>query len=203
MADYFGGRSWADITREERLFCAVLFAYARQQPDKFAKWVIETAPVPTDPAGSWELAYEACFYRDLLHSQGRSARGEHFPYKRTFDLCLFGDNAIIVIEAKVCAPFDGEQNGWFRKDPDLIREATCRPDLDVYVVPLAAGPYYSKCRKSTLSEFTGQLTWAQIAARYPDPLLARADTMYGDLAQNLPNKRFEPTAQAPYHAKDA
>ena len=177
--DYLDGIGWADWSREERLFCAVLYEHARKDPCAFAGWVIETAPLPALSAdGSWDLGYEVCFYRDYLKRKGRSARGEEYPFKRTFDLCLFGERAIVVIEAKVCEPFNPRQNEHFKVDKALIRRAVGRDDLDVFVVPLAASSYFPNARPSTLEAFSGSLSWAQVAARYPDPILERANGMY-------------------------
>lgn len=53
--------------------------------------------------GDWDLGYEVCLYRDVLWQKGGlSAVGLELPPKRTFDLCLFGERALVVIEAKVC-----------------------------------------------------------------------------------------------------
>jgi hypothetical protein len=47
-----------------------------------------------------------------LDADGRKAVGLCvLPAKRTFDLCLFGERDIIVIEAKVCQAFGGATQG--------------------------------------------------------------------------------------------
>jgi hypothetical protein len=176
--DYLDGVSWADWSREERMFCAVLYEHARKDPAGFASWVIDTAPIELAPAGDWDLGYEVCFYRDYLKRKDRSARGEDYPFKRTFDLCLFGEQAIVVIEAKVCEGFSTHQNIDFEADKTLIRRALGRDDIAVVVVPLAGSDYLANAKSSTLGVFTGSLSWRQVLAKYPDPILERAEGMY-------------------------
>ncbi len=178
--DYLDGVAWTDWSREERLFCAVLYEHARKDPREFAKWVIDTAPLPlVSSEDDWDLGYEVCFYRDYLKRKGRSARSEEYPFKRTFDLCLFGERAIVVIEAKVCEPFSTRQNEDFESDKALICKAVGRDDLKVFVVPLAPSGYLANAKPSTLEVFTGSLSWAQAAVQYSDPILERANGMYG------------------------
>lgn len=190
--DYLDGLGWAERwSREERQFCAVLYAHARNDPQDFARWVIDTAPVPfADASGDWDLGCEVCFYRDYFHVRKHadpsllSAREGGYPYKRTFDLCLFGERAIIVIEAKVHEGFKTSQNDAFRQDIDYIRRAIGRERLPVFIVPLATGHYLESMRAPIDTLFTGRLTWAQVATyveeRYGrDPLLERANELYG------------------------
>jgi hypothetical protein len=189
--DYLDDQPWDAWSREERLFCAVLYEYARRDSADFARWLIDTAPVAAvQGEGDWDLGYEVCFYRDYLKRRNacdssiKTARGAGYPFKRTFDLCLFGERAIIIIEAKVCQGFEADQNEAFRDDIEYVQRAIGRPGFPVFIVPLATTHYLESPRTSIDSLFTGSITWAQtakyVANRYGDDLrLERADTMYG------------------------
>lgn len=180
---YLNNKRWDEISREERLFCAVLYEHARKNPAEFAEWVISTSKLEISSQGEWDLGYEVCFYRDYLKNNGESAREKNLPVKRTFDLCLFGEKAIIVIEAKVCEPFDARQNKDFNEDKTFLRETIGRNDLEIVVVPLASSTYFENAAKygweDTLTVFDHKkLTWKDVAEKYPDPILTRADRMY-------------------------
>ncbi len=45
---YLKHRSWANWSRDERFFCAVLFEYARKDPGAFARYLITQARCPFD-----------------------------------------------------------------------------------------------------------------------------------------------------------
>lgn len=112
---YFGGSTWDRITREERAFCAELYFQARSDPERFVRLLVAKASVPASLHGPWDVAYEACFYRDYLH-RFAPARKPEFACKRTFDLALFGDDAILVVEAKAAERFTTEQAESFERD---------------------------------------------------------------------------------------
>ena len=180
--DYLRGQQWSAWTREERYFCAVLFFHARQDPASFASWLIDAAGLDIDPGGGWDLGYEVCFYRDYLWQLGESARQRGLPGKRTFDLCLFGERDMIVIEAKVCEAFGGVQNDDFAQDKARIRSIEGLEALGVHVLALASSRYFANAsrygRPGTLTMFDGRITWGQVAERYSDELLQQADGMY-------------------------
>ncbi len=183
MISYLHGYPWTYWSREERLFCAVLYEHARKEPAAFANWVIREACIDVPPANEWELGFEVCFYRDYLWHLKRQARQGSFSQKRTFDLCLFSEESIVVLEAKVCEPFDPSQNEEFRRDEEALKSVLGKPKLHVKTVALASSKYFANARRfghpGTLDVFDGRfLTWNAVAERYPDPLLARADSMY-------------------------
>lgn len=175
---YLKHQPWSLWSREERLFCAVLFEHARRDPAEFAKWLIGEAKLGVQPDDSWDLGFEVCFYRDFLWQQNRSARVDGLPSKRTFDLCLFGERAVIVMEAKVSEVFGAKQNTNVGRDKGLVRRLIGRDLLVVNVVAIASSKYFENAPEGTLDVFDGRVTWAQVAHRYPDPLLAQADGMY-------------------------
>ena len=105
---YLNGNSWAQVSREERFFCAQLFNLIQSDDIKgFIQYLNSNHSLSLDECANWEIAYEVCFYRDLWQHRRRS--GTLFSPKRTFDLCLFSDSAIIVIEAKAHQEFDANQ----------------------------------------------------------------------------------------------
>lgn len=179
---YLSDKPWTSWSREERLFCAVLWEHGRKDVPALADWLIQTAQLDVSPAGEWDLGYEVCLYRDLLwHKRGLTAAGSSLPYKRTFDLCLFGEVTVIVIEAKVCETFKPIQCADFARDAERIRTLEGMSDLDVKLVALASSRYFTnqpKYSPGALSDFDGQVSWLQAAQRYDDPLLWQADRMY-------------------------
>jgi len=179
---YLRDQPWSTWTREERYFCAVLFFQARQDPASFASWLIDAAGLDIDPAGEWDLGYEVCFYRDFLWQLGVSAKQRGLPGKRTFDLCLFGERDLVVIEAKVCEAFGGAQNDDFAQDKARINSLEGLEEINVHVTALASSRYFANVAKfgrpETLTMFDGRITWAQVAERYSDELLRQADGMY-------------------------
>lgn len=180
--DYLRNRPWSDWTREERFFCAVLYSHAAHDPAAFASWLIETAGLQASPEGVWDLGFEVCFYRDFLWQWGKSAKKSCLPAKRTFDLCLFGERDIIVIEAKVCEAFKTEQNDGFKMDKERVKGIDGLKNLEVHLVALASSVYFANAarwgRPETLAAFDGCVTWDAIAHRFPDHLLEQADRMY-------------------------
>jgi hypothetical protein len=105
---YLKGLSWKDVTREERFFCAHLHNLMQQEGvSKFVSYLNNKHGTSLPVEANWEVAYEACFYRDLWHYRGKE--GKPFSPKRTFDLCILSDVAINVIEAKSHQKFESEQ----------------------------------------------------------------------------------------------
>lgn len=136
---YLLNQPWAHWTRDERFFCAVLFEHARRDPG-FARWLVESSKLEIDSAGDWDLGYEVCLYRDFLWHRGESAASHEppLPAKRAFDLCLFGQKSIVVIEAKVCEPFGSTQNEDFAKDRERIHSLPGFENVNVQIVALAS-----------------------------------------------------------------
>lgn len=181
---YLQGKPWSSWTRDERFFCAVLYGHASKEPTAFAQWLIEKAELSAPAGGDWDLGFEVCFYRDYLWQQpGNSARKAKLPAKRTFDLCLFGQRDIIIIEAKVCEQFGSLQNSDFKEDKKRFRGIPKLKGVRVHLVALASSRYLVNVKKfgrsKPLAVFDGSVSWAETFERYADPLLAQADGMYG------------------------
>ena len=98
---YFKNTSWADITREERYFCAELFFDIKKSPKQFVEFLNKKLEMNFDIDQHWEIGYEVCLYRDYLFSIGEPVRPKYkeqkYPQKRTFDLCLFSDTNLSLI----------------------------------------------------------------------------------------------------------
>lgn len=191
---YLNGLPWSDWSRDERFFCGALYGHISQNPTDFADWLIDHLsehPGTGRPAvsgiskgGRWDAGYEVCFYRDYLWQQRQSARAQGLSAKRTFDLCLFGERDIVVIEAKVCEPFSAAQNKAFEDDFQSMGKLPGMAGIRLHLVALASSRYFSNARKhglaGTLDVFQNQhISWADVATKYhSDPLLQRADALY-------------------------
>jgi hypothetical protein len=177
---YLDGMTWAEITREERVFCARLQELARDQIPSFVELVstrddrecARDAPLDLDPRGHWELSYEACLYRDVLFHRGRGI-GD-YPGKRTFDLALLGDDRIVVFEAKAQQGFSTTQLADFGRDRELVRRL-----LGVEAVLIGIWSSRYQPQPSTEAMFDGALHWRTLAELFGgDALLRRADDVF-------------------------
>ena len=172
---YLDGKSWAQVTREERVFCQHLYVRVLERGvHAFVEYLNAWAGLGADTSAVWELAYEVCFYRDLWHHRNRN--GDLFSRKRTFDLCLLSDEHIIVIEAKAQQSFDEEQVGVFVRDREQVKRET--GVTHVSLVGLAS----SQCTvpDAIQKSFDGPIvTWKDLSAYFDgDPLLQRGDDVY-------------------------
>ena len=178
---YFSGQTWAAISREERFYCAVLYSHVRQDPQAFVKWLTGVTKLPLDPSAFWDVGYEVCFYRDYLKSLGRSVRESLYSDKRTFDLCLFSDEAIVIIETKVYEPFNVDQCRVFGGDIISVKEVLER-EVAVHLLALASSKYLQNHRKfgrpDTLQVFEGRINWKDLSTYYSEPLFMQADALY-------------------------
>jgi len=179
---WLNNRSWTDITRDERFFCAELYQAASEHKDGmpyFVNVINESCGLDLPLDANWELGYEVCFYRDLWFAN--PDKYEMLSAKRTFDLCLFSDDMIVIIEAKVYQAFDAAQTSEFNKDKGMIEDDLKLP-VKVVLVPLASSIYEKTFVKNMQAEFDcNLLTWADLAKAYPDrvSILEQADNIYG------------------------
>jgi len=194
---YLGNQSWLDITREERLFCSHLYQDIRSShlEQGFVQWLKEAAawkdgavPEALVAEQEWEIGYEVCFYRDLLNSRGESVNSTDYPNKRTFDLCLFSEQCVVIVEAKVHERFDGKQLGSVIEDRDNVKRiiATGNGDApEVVTIALASSAYFDNVEtyghsiKGPLHDaFDGKVTWKAVSEFVNNPLYAKADGQY-------------------------
>ena len=170
------GKTWRQVTREERYFCAELFSVIRQDfrgfvqfLNKESHWVGEGNTRP-NPETNWDPAYEICFYRDIGFYRDSGKNGTEldgkFSRKRTFDLALFSNKAIILIEAKVHQGFDGKQLGYLKSDRENVSKWTNVPKEMIFLVGLISSEYHPRCK--TQKHFDLIITWSGLACWYGD-----------------------------------
>ena len=121
--EYLGGKRWSQVTRDERFFCQRLYELARSEPvGVFAQYISQEINLDLPRDCEWEIGYEVCFYRDLWQFRGRNR--QLYSPKRTFDLCLFSETAIVNIEAKAALGFDHADNAVFAKEIEKVHTLT-------------------------------------------------------------------------------
>lgn len=176
------GNTWSQITREERYFCAKLFEAIEKNKEKFLKWMKMDLEVDIDTSKYWDIGFEVCFYRDYWHKfKNKSSRSAKLPSKRTFDLALFSDHEIIIIEAKVHEVFETKQIDDVKKDKRLLKELF-GDDLKIRCFALASSGYFenSKTYDKELSNptvFDKKITWYEMAVLFDEPLFLRANQL--------------------------
>src|SRR5689334_19023875 len=148
---YLGNKKWKDISRDERMFCSHLYFELVKNPLPFFN-LLQNIKILTNEEldkDIWESAFEVCFYRDVVFNLGyngvRKIGATKFKNvaKRTFDLCLFSENHIIILEAKSQGGFNTTQTTSFTNDVLLIRELI--PDTtNVTLLGITASNYKPK-----------------------------------------------------------
>ncbi len=172
---YFGGKRWADITREERFFCQHLFTLLKEDSEnRLLSHINEQSGTSFRLDVEWEPAFEVCLYRDLNHARGN--RNHDYSRKRTFDLCMFSENAIVILEAKAQQSFEVSQVENFCTDRKHVKEITrvkC-----VWLGGLASSAY--EPTDLVTRALDGRLvTWQALSRIFEnDKVLARADELY-------------------------
>ncbi len=179
---YFEGKNWEEITRDERFFCAHLYFTIKNNPSKFIDLLNLLPNTNYNPLDEWEVAYEVCFYRDYLKSIGMSVRDTEYSDKRTFDLCMFSENRIVIIEAKAHEGFKSAQITDLKKDIENIR---CILGIDIPIdqVALASSRYFkngSNPKQEEMLKRFGKrhLTWLSIYRHYRKEIFLNADRIY-------------------------
>lgn len=189
------GRSWAEITREERFFCSELFHEFKNRPSDLVRIINKTASTELDECEEWELGFEVCFYRDVLKAfahgirEVNKARDEdsQFLQKRTFDLSLFSKKEIVIIEAKSQTGLTVDQMKDFDREKSRIKElfdfiekqsneVLSRPAVRLILV--ASAKYLDSTNsllrkkkadgKEWSSVFCGQVSWGELSKAVHD-----------------------------------
>lgn len=179
---YLQNSSWLKITREERLYCAFLYSDIRDREEDFILFLNNNHNMKLDSNTEWEAGYEVCFYRDLLRSRGESVNPTQYSSKRTFDLCLFSEDTIVIVEAKVQQMFKESQISTFQKDRDDIPKIIGKK-IDTKIVALASSHYYENYKKfgqnDILKQFDACISWAEIYDLYNQKnIYQQANDMY-------------------------
>lgn len=190
---YLEDKNWKEITREERIFCAELYFLVKRNEIKFIEWLNEKAKLnlsPNEIETEWEVGYEVCFYRDYIHEikpklQNKlitnKNKNSEYPFKRTFDLCLFSDKNIIIIEAKAQQGFNQKQLDDIKDDKQLLKELLEEKCPKIYMIALYSCKYSPK--QQTLDYFDGKFTWFDLSKKFVQDskfLFKRANDIYKD-----------------------
>lgn len=170
--DYFGGKSWWEVTRDERFFCMRLHRQIEEKGvQRFISFLNRACDWQLTETSNWEAGYEVCFYRDLWHL--RQKEGKPLSLKRTFDLCLFSNDCIVIIEAKCYERMNEDQVLSFGKDRPAVQQLTGVED--VRLLGLISGKYDCLMQDS----FDSFITWQQVADEYDqDLILQRANDIF-------------------------
>lgn len=179
---YLSGNKWEDITRDERLFCAHLYFVARKNIKPLLQLLLDTGAINTAESElDWEIAYEVCFYRDYIFKLGvngiKSIGRTPFSHlrKRTFDLCLFSEKKMIIIEAKAQQGFSTEQLQYFTNDINQLNELISNCP-EIVLVGLASSRYSPK--KETSEIFQSLMNWKELYDIYEEPRFLQADNVF-------------------------
>jgi len=177
---------WIDITREERFFCALAYNHFSKAPNNAIKFINDHTKLGLSKEminQKWEIGYEVALYRDLFHSLRNSPVDGTHSYekndsrrKRTFDLCCFSEEAIIIVEAKAHGGFSTKQLKSFESDriniPKLIGKK-----ITIKIVALISSIYTPK--ETTIAFFDGEpITWLKLKEEYNEPLFNKADKAF-------------------------
>lgn len=190
---YLHNIPWQEWSREERFFCLSLYEHAKQDIKKFAALISKKSGLNFSSEENWDLGFEVCLYRDVLFGVGRKVSETDFSVKRTFDLCLFSESKVIIIEAKVASIFTTTDITNLNKDkqdiPVLIQASlelkkgeNKTPNIEVLAIALASSTYFKNHdkhgKKEILKSFDGRITWNDMYDAYSDPILKQANRLY-------------------------
>jgi hypothetical protein len=73
--EYFNGKTWDQVTREERFFCAELYLKFKEN------WMPFLEKYKINAENEYEIGYEVCFYRDILREYKIKMLTNHFIKK--------------------------------------------------------------------------------------------------------------------------
>lgn len=203
---YLNNSTWLDITREERLYCAHLY-WMLQEKEKRTNFIQLINKVSTKQSKSdtkkkllkldsrkhWEIGYEVCFYRDYYHRFKESIKGTAVRemlqnkklIKRTFDLCLFSEKDVVIIEAKVQQPFKRRQVDEIK--PDKERVGQVLKDVNVHTLALASSCYIERHnakydgKDNFFNCFDAYISWLDLHNVFNgNKIFKRADNIYAN-----------------------
>ena len=180
---YLDGKNWIDVTREERLFCSYLYWDIKKSVKDFVSWLSTISGLALRFDDTWEVGYEVCFYRDLQKFRRKPLDLTRYSRKRTFDICLFSESTIVIIEAKVQQMFKENEIQEFQRDRVNIPAIIGR-NVNVLVVALASSQYFENYgkygRRDILSKpnFDALISWKQVCEFFRNELYLEADRKY-------------------------
>jgi hypothetical protein len=175
--DYLFHKKWSDISRDERRFCAdLIFQLKINGTEKeFINWIILHNNLSITSFKEYEIDFEVCFYRDLIFDYELeknvtlAGKKEIKGFlKRTFDICIFLPNDIIIIEAKAAKGMTSEQMMEFKYDKLAIKSCLKYlklPTKNVHVIGLVSQEYDTTsviALNKKHNYFNGIISWADI-----------------------------------------
>ncbi|MEY4545902.1 MAG: hypothetical protein RL685_2097 [Pseudomonadota bacterium] len=184
------GKSWWEVSRDERFFCAELYQRIRGDVTRFVAYL--SREIDLDPRGHWQAAYPVCLQSDLWQPRSRSdadrrdtARPpverssgiERVRFERSSNLALLSDHDVVLIEVA------GEHGLQLESVQQLNRAAADLKDLlpqlrDVYCAALVSSQ--TEPPREVVRALGGPLLrWKALSELYgDDELLLRADTLF-------------------------
>ena len=174
---------WKDISREERFFTSILHHETLNDVRPFSNMLCKLLKLENDVKIK-EIGFEVCFFRDgskkefnIIERQDGSRKKLE---KQTFDfMVFFSDGSAAIIEAKAQQGFDSEQIESLRESKRIIENSPIKPVAKVYLIALYSSQY--KPKRTTLDEFSANITWKELKGIYPSSkdIFERADRIYG------------------------
>lgn len=180
---YLSDKAWSQITREERYFCSHLYHFIIGKEKEFVSWLNESLKTNLNTDQEWEVSFEVCFYRDYNKTFPKTKKPSKDLRKRTFDLVLFSESDIIIIEAKVQQPFKEKQINELNFDLDYLKKLLDNK-VNVIALLLASKQFYSnlenkhKKKGKTFISDIPQISWAQLFKKYGLKFLDDAEKRY-------------------------
>lgn len=112
-------------------------------------------------------------FRDYIKEIGetdgnKSIKNSQYSQKRTFDLCIFSDNCIIVIEAKAYTGFNTKQLDSFDEDRNYIKSLLADKCPEIFSVGLVASEY--KPKQESVEGFDCIVNWKEMYDLYKQPI---------------------------------
>ena len=191
MSNWLNDEKWAQITREERQFCADLYLEIRDQPSEFVRFIKECKhkESPTEPLDEeldWEVAYEMAYYRDLIYAEKTKGVERDGSTSRKFDMALVSKKQLIIVEAKAQQGFTTEDKDTYEQDLERIRESREDQDVCVFLVALCSSRWFNSKRRQIAIEDVADyvITWKDLAEKSAfassksKESFCRADTIY-------------------------
>jgi hypothetical protein len=183
---YLKGKRWENVTRDERFFCALLYFQIKKDPLCFIKFLNQSQlKMELDLNVEWEVGFEVCFYRDIIKLTKPMIWGEnHYSLKRTFDLCLFSEKSIIILEAKAQQNVKEIDITEFNKDTKYVSDLLLKlgNNVKVNLGVIASSKWINKDKNSNnlANKIDALIAWADLAGLYNDQSLIRADEIFDD-----------------------
>lgn len=184
---------WKDITREERYFCCELFNHFKGKENEFIKFLYDEDSKckslnhicfdkrELEENYEWELGFEVCFYRDYCKYFNKP---NIYSQKRTFDLCLFSENRIIIVEAKVQNGFKNKQLESIGKDTLRLKTALGKQNdlkFNVNTIAICSSKYIKNCKESTKEKFNLMISWEDIFNITKNNVFDKANRIYQNI----------------------